>query len=172
MDNINIQKCSIKDIKGLKKIGEITFYETFKNGSSKKDMEHYLKNSFSYEQLEIEIKNNNSQFYMVQNQNELIGYMKLNFTESEINKVPVKSLEIQRIYVMQKYKGNHIGKRLVENAIEIAKKTKQNYIWLGVWEKNLNAIKFYEKQGFEKYSTHVFQLGQDKQTDNLMKLIL
>ncbi len=73
---------------------------------------------------------------------------------------------------MQKYKGNHIGKKLVENTIEIAKKNNQNYIWLGVWEKNLNAIKFYEKQGFEKYNTHVFQLGQDKQTDNLMKLIL
>ena len=172
MDNLKIEQCSIKDIKKLIKIGERTFYETFKDGCSKEDMDNYLKKSFSYKQLEVEINNDKSKFYIFENDNELIGYMKLNFTETKINRVSEKSLEIQRIYVMQKYKGNHIGKKLVEKAIEVAKGYNQNYIWLGVWENNLNAIKFYEKLGFKKYSSHIFKLGEDEQTDNLMKLII
>ena len=172
MDSVSVNECSIKDINKLKEIGERTFYETFKDCNSEEDMEDYLQKSFSYEQLETEIKDNNSRFYLVENDNELVGYMKLNFTKTQVNKVFEESLEIQIIYILQEYKGRHIGKRLVEKAIDIAKSSNQNYIWLGVWENNLGAIKFYEKQGFRKYSTHIFKLGQDEQTDNLMKLTL
>ncbi|MBM7868650.1 ribosomal protein S18 acetylase RimI-like enzyme [Clostridium pascui] len=84
----------------------------------------------------------------------------------------INTLEVQRIYVSQECKGKHIGKLLIQNAIEIAKSNNLNYIWLGVWESNINAIKFYEKQVFKKFDTHIFKLGEDEQTDNLMKLIL
>ncbi|WP_010240357.1 GNAT family N-acetyltransferase [Clostridium arbusti] len=172
MDNIIIEKCSLKDIKKLKEIGERTFYETFYDENLKENIEDYIEKNFSYEQLENEIKNNNSRFYMVQNDNEIIAYMKLNFIRKQTNKVYDKSLEIQRIYVAQEYKSKHIGKKLIEKAVKIAKSNNQSYIWLGVWEKNINAIGFYEKQGFKKYSSHIFKLGQDEQIDNLMKLIL
>jgi ribosomal protein S18 acetylase RimI-like enzyme len=42
--------------------------------------------------------------------------------------------------------------------------------WLGVWEDNHRAIRFYEKNGFEKFDSHPFILGESKQTDLLMKL--
>ena len=47
-----------------------------------------------------------------------------------------------------------------------------SYVWLGVWEQNPRAIRFYEKNGFVPFDTHVFILGEDKQTDILMKKIL
>lgn len=40
---------------------------------------------------------------------------------------------------------------------------------LGVWEHNHRALRFYEKNGFIAFGTHIFQLGNDQQTDILMK---
>lgn len=172
MDNCKIRECSLKDIEKIKLISEKTFYETFCDENSEEDMENYLKENFSYEQVEREIKKEGSIFYIVENNDEAVAYMKINFDKAQTEEVYLNTLEIQRIYILQEYKGRKIGKRLIEIAKNIAKKNELNYIWLGVWENNFNAIKFYEKQGFEKFATHIFKLGDDEQTDNLMKFII
>lgn len=172
MDQFLIKECTLEDTEKVKYISEKTFYETFSNENTEEDMENYLKENFSYEQVENEIKNNNSRFYIVEDNEEVVAYMKVNFDKAQTEKGHNNTLEVQRIYVLQEYKSNHIGKRLIQKAIEIGRDTHVNYIWLGVWEHNINAIKFYEKLGFEKFDTHVFKLGEDEQTDNLMKLIL
>lgn len=172
MENFSIKECSLKDIEKIKYISEKTFYETFSNENTDEDMKNYLKENFSYEQLESELKNNGSRFYIVENNEDVVAYMKLNFDKAQTEIDHDNTLEVQRIYVSQEYKSKHIGKMLMQKAIEIGKNNDLNYIWLGVWEHNINAIKFYEKQGFEKFDTHIFKLGEDEQTDNLMKLIL
>ena len=172
MGKFSIKECSSEDIIKIKYIGEKTFYETFSSQNTKEDMEDYLNENFSYEQIESEIKNNASKFYIVEHDKEVVAYMKVNFDQAQTEKGHNDTLEVQRIYVLQEYKSNHIGKRLIEKAIEMGRDHHLNYIWLGVWEDNINAIKFYEKQGFEKFDTHVFKLGEDEQTDDLMKLIL
>lgn len=172
MKKILIKECSLEDIEKVKLISEKTFYETFSNDNTKEDMENYLKENFSYEQVEREIKNNYSKFYIVENDEEVVAYMKLNFDNAQTEKDHYNTIEVQRIYVLQEYKGKQIGKKLMQKAIEIAKDKNLNYIWLGVWEHNINAIKFYEKLGFKKFDTHIFKLGDDEQTDYLMKLIL
>ena len=98
--------------------------------------------------------------------------MKINFNKAQTEKNHDNTLEIQRIYVLQKYKGKKIGKMLIEEAKKIAMENSLRYIWLGVWEKNYSAIKFYEKQGFKNFDTHIFKLGNDEQIDNLMKFNL
>lgn len=172
MENFLIKECSLKDIEKIKYISEKTFYETFSNDSTEEDMENYLKENFLYEQVEREVKNNGSRFYIVENNGEVVAYMKLNFDKAQTETGHDNTLEVQRIYVLQEYKGKHIGKMLMQKSIDIGKNKNLRYIWLGVWEHNINAIKFYEKQGFEKFDTHIFKLGEDEQTDNLMKLIL
>ncbi len=172
MDNLVIKECGLKDIEEVKYICEKTFYETFSGENTKEDMENYLKENFSYEKLEWEIANDYSKFYIVKNNEEVTAYMKLNFDKAQTEEGHDNTLEVQRIYVLQEYKGKHIGKMLIQEAIEIGKINNLNYIWLGVWEHNLAAIRFYEKQGFVKFDTHIFKLGNDEQTDNLMKLML
>ncbi|MEX1301581.1 MAG: GNAT family N-acetyltransferase, partial [Desulfotignum sp.] len=79
------------------------------------------------------------------------------------------TLEIERIYVLKEFHGKTVGQQLYEKAMEIAKEKSVTYVWLGVWEKNSKAIRFYEKNGFKAFDTHIFRLGNDKQTDILMK---
>ncbi len=65
-----------------------------------------------------------------------------------------------------------MGQVLYNQAIDIAKKKKATYVWLGVWEENPRAISFYKKNGFVEFDKHIFKLGDDEQTDIMMKLML
>ena len=62
-----------------------------------------------------------------------------------------------------------VGPALMQACMDIAKELKKSVIWLGVWEKNSRAIAFYQKWGFEKFGEHIFPIGDDPQTDWLMK---
>lgn len=170
MDNLIICECNLKDIGQIKYICEKTFCETFMDTNSQEDMENYLKEHFSYEQLEDEVSNQGSKFFIVRDNEQVVAYMKINFDNAQTEEGYSNTLEIQRIYVLEQYKGKGIGKLLMQKAIKIAKESNLDYIWLGVWEHNFPAIKFYEKHGFKKFSTHIFKLGNDEQTDYLMKL--
>lgn len=170
MEKFLIKECSQEDIEKVKLISEKTFYETFSSDNTQEDMEDYLKENFSYNQVKSEIENDASKFYIVENNDEVVAYAKFNFDKAQTEEGHENTLEVQRIYVLKDYKGNRIGKNLMQKAIEIARENNLDYVWLGVWEHNINAIKFYEKLGFEKFDTHIFKLGNDEQTDYLMKL--
>lgn len=77
MKNLLIKECSLKDIEEIKYICEKTFYDTFSHENTKEDMENYLKENFSYEQLENEINNKASRFYIVKNNENVVAYMNL-----------------------------------------------------------------------------------------------
>ena len=82
------------------------------------------------------------------------------------------ALEIERIYVIQEYQGKKVGQQLYEKAIQVAIEKKAQYVWLGVWEENHKAIQFYNKNGFQVFDKHVFVLGDEKQTDLMMRLFI
>lgn len=94
------------------------------------------------------------------------------FREIPVDGTNDKALEIERIYVLKEFQGIRVGKILFDKAIEVAKKKNSDYVWLGVWEENPKAIHFYKKNGFLEFDKHIFKLGNDEQTDIMMKLQL
>jgi ribosomal protein S18 acetylase RimI-like enzyme len=131
-----------------------------------------LEESFSNEKLSSELNNPHSSFYFAEIENNVVGYLKINFGASQTELKDNEALEIERIYVLQAFHGKKLGQALYEKANSIAKEMKVNYVWLGVWEKNNKAIQFYKKNGFVPFDTHIFKLGNDEQTDIMMKLAL
>jgi ribosomal protein S18 acetylase RimI-like enzyme len=73
---------------------------------------------------------------------------------------------------LNEYHGQQVGQLLYDKAIQIAHQLQVNYVWLGVWEENHRALKFYKKNGFIEFDKHIFKLGDDEQTDIMMKLQL
>ena len=172
MENFSIRIVTLNDIDLLQKIGRQTFFETFSAGNTEEDMKKYLDEKFSIEKLTTELNSKNSVFYFAELDNNIIGYLKLNFGESQTELKDDKALEIERIYVLKEFHGKHVGQLLYEKAMQIARQTNADYVWLGVWDQNPRAINFYKKNGFVEFDKHIFKLGNDEQTDIMMKLQL
>lgn len=172
MENITVQKVTLNNIEQLQHIGRQTFYETFSAGNTEENMTNYLNEGFSLEQLTTELNDKNAEFYFATLDNTVIGYLKVNFGQSQTELQDDKALEIERIYVLKEFHGKKVGQVLYEKAIEIAKQKNAAYVWLGVWEENPRAISFYKKNGFVEFDKHIFKLGDDEQTDIMMKLKL
>jgi ribosomal protein S18 acetylase RimI-like enzyme len=172
MENIIIRRITLDDLEKLQKIGRKTFEETFSESNSEENMRNYLEEGFSKEKLTAELENKDSEFYFAVLKDEVIGYLKVNFGESQTELKDSKSLEIERIYVSKEFHGKSVGQILYDKAIEIAKQKGSEYVWLGVWEENPRAISFYKKNGFVEFDKHIFRLGDDEQTDIMMKMKL
>ena len=172
MTTVEIKKATLGDINQLQKIGRQTFQETFSESNSEENMKNYLEEGFSNEKLTAELNDPNSEFYFASLDNEVIGYLKINFGASQTELKDSKALEIERIYVSKEFHGQSVGQLLYNKAIQIAKQKKSDYVWLGVWKENPRAISFYKKNGFVEFDKHIFKLGNDEQTDIMMKLQL
>lgn len=171
MERIKIKKLTLNDIEPLQKIGRQTFFETFSSVNTEENMKKYLDEKFSIEQLATELSNKNSEFYFALRDNKVIGYLKLNIGESQTELKDDNALEIERIYVLREFHGKKVGQTLYNKAIQIAQQVNAAYVWLGVWEENPRAISFYKKNGFTEFGKHIFKLGDDEQTDIMMKKI-
>lgn len=172
MQTIRISQASEEDVSTLQEIGTKTFFEAFAQVNTESDMKQYLEATFNKEKLLTELHNPESFFFIVWDGASPIGYLKLNTGKAQTDLKETDSLEIERIYVLGAYHGKKVGQLLYEKALEVAQLQHKSSIWLGVWEKNYKAIRFYEKNGFVPFSTHVFRLGEDDQIDLLMRKVL
>lgn len=172
MTEVEIKKVTFNDIDRLQNIGRQTFFDTFSEGNSEENMSKYLEEGFSTVKLTAELADKNVEFYFATLGTDVIGYLKLNFGKSQTELKDDKALEIERIYVLKEYHGKSVGQLLYSKAIQIAKQNGVDYVWLGVWEENPRAINFYRKNGFVEFDKHIFRLGDDEQTDIMMKLKL
>ncbi|RAU81740.1 GNAT family N-acetyltransferase [Pontibacter arcticus] len=172
MQSIKIKKVTTEDIARLQEISRQTFTETFAEGNTEENLKQYLEEGFSLEKLTAELSNENSEFYFATENTNVIGYLKLNFGKAQTELKSKEALEIERIYVLKEYHGKKVGQVLYEFALKVAKQKDASYVWLGVWEENHRAIRFYKKNGFVAFDKHIFRLGNDEQTDIMMKLHL
>ncbi len=169
---IKIEQINHSHIAALQQIGRQTFSETFAESNTAENMAKYLEEAYSHEKLSAELNNPNSFFYFAMLGEKVIGYLKINMGGSQTELKNNDALEIERIYVLKDYHGKKVGQLLFDKAIAIAKQQHLAYVWLGVWEENKRALQFYTKNGFVEFDQHVFVLGDEAQTDIMMKLVL
>ncbi len=167
---LSFKKCTINDLDALVNIGRSTFISAFKAKNNPDDFKLYMDTAFSKGAIRNQLLNPNSLFYFLYLKNDLVGYLKLNVKDAQNEQFDKQSIELERIYILQNFQGRQLGKNALLKTIEIAKDKKVDFLWLGVWEHNHAAIRFYKRYGFKKFGSHPYMLGNDKQTDWLMKL--
>ena len=171
MNNITLRIATTADASLIAEISRETFYETFAEHNTKADMDKFLSEQFSKEQLIEEVGVEGNTFLLACINDLPAGYIFLK-EGSHKNLQHKKAVEISRLYSVTSFIGKGIGKALMLAAIDHAKKYNFGLIWLGVWEHNFRAIQFYHSFGFEKFDEHDFILGDDVQKDWLMRLAL
>jgi ribosomal protein S18 acetylase RimI-like enzyme len=169
---VTIQLVRPFEVDTLLVLSRKTFYDAFEHLNNPDDFEAYTSKAFNREQLLSEIENPDSAFYFAVLDSEPVGYIKLNYRNAQAEFQEPDAVEVSRIYVHADHQGKKIGNQLLDFAINKAIQDKMQYIWLGVWEHNHAAQRFYERNGFTAFSSHEFVVGADVQTDFLMKLQL
>lgn len=170
--NIEIELAGIKDVHVLLQFARDTFDNTYRHLNDPEEFEKYLAQNFTEVQFRSELNHPHSAFYFIKVGEDIAGYFKINVQEAQTERHNPDAMEIERIYVHRGFKRMGLGKMMIDKVKSIARKKEIVEIWLGVWEKNPGAIKFYEKQGFVSFGTHVFTIGDDDQTDIMMRLKL
>jgi ribosomal protein S18 acetylase RimI-like enzyme len=172
MEQITITQVGINDLTILQQLARDTFCETFAEANTEADMKKYLAENLGDSKLKAELINPDSLFFIAWEGETAIGYLKVNTGDAQTELKDRSALEIERIYVKSMYHGKKVGQLLYDKALETAQLQNKAYLWLGVWEENPKAIRFYEKNGFIVFDKHIFKFGEDEQTDIMMKKML
>jgi diamine N-acetyltransferase len=168
-DVYKVKVAEIEDVSLLAELGARTFYDTFAAENTEMDMQDYIRKTFSRERILHELNDKTSTFLICFVDDVAAGYAKLQHNKNPASLPEKKAIEIERLYVIQSLIGKKVGKFLMLKCIDIARQGSYELIWLGVWEKNVRAIEFYKKFGFEVFGSQKFVLGNDVQDDLLMK---
>jgi GNAT superfamily N-acetyltransferase len=169
---MKIRYANENDSSLLADLGRKTFYDSFIDGNTEEDIALYLSEHYSSEIQSSEIADTNTIFLIAEINKIAVGYTKLKAQSSSDGVTATNPIELQRIYSIKEYIGKGVGAELMKASISEAKEKGFNSIWLGVWEKNERAIKFYERWGFKKVGEKTFTLGNDTQNDFTMELRL
>lgn len=166
---ITIRTCTKEDLFTLSEMSAKTFADTFRGTTSDKNLEDFLKTAYQPEKLAKEMSNSDSTFYFIYVENELAGYLKVNFGDAQTEIHDPAAGELERIYVQKEFQGKGAGRLLMEQALKLVRDAGKEYIWLGVWEYNQRALDFYKRYGFYQISSHDFPVGDDIQTDIILR---
>ena len=168
-DLLTIRPATHRDAELIADLSRETFYDTFVSQNTPANMDKFMQNQFTKDMLMKELYDQENLFFIAYHDNQLAGYLKLRDGKNPDQLQNLPAIEIVRIYSVKSMIGKGIGKALMQTSIDTAVKRNKEVIWLGVWERNQRAIDFYSKWGFEKFGEHDFILGNDIQTDWLMK---
>lgn len=169
MGNISIRNAVHGDAALIADMSRQTFYDSFAAQNTKEDMDRFMNEQFHRDDLIKEVETSDGIFFLAYDGDEPLGYVRMRDGEYYKEFGNKTSIEIVRIYAIKSAIGKGVGSALMNKCIDIAKELNRQIVWLGVWEHNKRAIDFYTKWGFEKFGDHDFQLGNDVQTDWLMK---
>lgn len=167
-----IEKATILDSDLILEIARNTFSETFLEHNTPENLASYLTEHINITSIKWQLKNPCSIFYLSKINNKVVGYLKLNLSKAQTELQDDLAIEIERIYVLKAFQNQKIGQKFIDKTILVANEMKLKYVFLGVWEHNQQAIKFYKKNNFGIFDTHFFSIGNDVQTDFLMRKIL
>lgn len=166
---ITLRLTTPQDIPALQRIAIDTQVDTFGEFNTEANMNAYLEEAYNLESLRRELDEAGSRNCLAFLDNDLTGFMRLRRSTEVDHLLGANTIELQRLYVDRKFHGLGIGAAMMRDGLEFAMNLGVDWIWLGVWERNFRAQEFYTRWGFERFSEHIFQMGDDPQTDWLLR---
>lgn len=166
---IDIRTASTPDSALIRTLGVRIFTETFASANTAENMRAYLESSFSREKVAAEVADPASMHLIAEVDGVAAGYARLRSGAGPAEVGGQRPVELVRLYVDAVHHGGGVGAALMEASLGAAVVAGHDVMYLGVWENNPRAIAFYTKWGFERVGEQVFVLGDDEQTDWLMR---
>ncbi len=158
-DRITIREARPADAELISVLGAVTFYEAYFEQDDPPDLAEYILASFAVERIRAEIERPAATFFVAYLDDRAVGYAKLRDEERHESVRGDRAVELQRIYLVERVFGRGVGEILLRHCLDAARARGYETLWLGVWQENPRAIRFYEKHGFVRRGTLKFPYG-------------
>ena len=172
MENIEIRRAVAADARLLSVLAAATFYEAYFEQDAPHNLADYIIESFEVDAVREQIDDANVSFLLVFLNNSAVGYAKLDAGSRDSSIVAERTIELKRIYMIERVWRKGIGEQLLQHCIDEARRRQMDSIWLGVWQRNERARPFYEKHGFVKVGTLEYPYGDSVGINDVMELKL
>jgi diamine N-acetyltransferase len=166
---VDVRRASSSDGELLAELGAETFLDSFGEDNRPENMAAYIAKSFSPEKQAAELVEKGSVFLIARVEDEVAGYARLREGRSPEQVRGRRSVELARLYARRQWIGRGVGAALMEACLVEARERGCDSVWLGVWSENERGIAFYRRWGFSSIGTKVFHLGDEAQTDLIMR---
>jgi GNAT superfamily N-acetyltransferase len=164
-----IRPAAATDAADLSELAERTFREAFAPLNTPQNMDLHCAKVFSPALQAAEIGNPDVLTVVAELRGKLVAFAQLHLRPESPSCVTVTpSLELRRIYVDSAFHGTGLARELLASVLATAERAGAAAVWLGVWERNPRAIRFYQRSGFSTVGDHQFVLGTDAQRDLVM----
>ncbi len=170
--NIEIRKAGDSDARLISVLAATTFYEAYFEQDTPHDLAAYIGESFDLDVIKTQLSDRDSTFLIVFLDQKAVGYAKLIAGSRDPSIASKRTIELKRIYILERVWRKGVGEKLLERCVEIARQLGNDSIWLGVWERNERAWAFYKKQGFVKTGTLEFPYGDSVGINYVMEKVL
>jgi ribosomal protein S18 acetylase RimI-like enzyme len=161
MDELRIRRAEARDVRLISALSITTCYEAYFELDPPHDLADYCFNFLNPEKTGIEFDDPDSTFLIAETGRAAVGFVKLRENHPVDCLNGRKAIEIQRIYVLERMKGRAVGRRLFEASVAVGREKGYETLWLGVWDKNISAQRFYERLGMANIGTTGFTDGKN-----------
>ena len=162
-----IRPAEEKDASLLSELAKKTFYDTFVGTAPEEDMQYALADWYSPQKFIDRIRDSAFTMLLAMDGNNAAGYTTFWQHQPDfLGADAEEGLELLTLYIDTPWHGTGLAQRLMQEFYKTAREKGLTYLWLGVWEHNYRAQKFYAKEGFKNTSyTHPFPIHNTPQTD-------
>jgi diamine N-acetyltransferase len=164
----HIRPGTAADAAALAAFAARTFAETFADANQAADMEAHLARAYGVAPQTAELTDPQMVTLLAEQAGQLVGYAQLRRGTPPPCVTAPDAIELLRFYLDRAAHGTGVAQALMAAVQEAAHAAAARHLWLGVWEHNPRAIRFYAKSGFVDVGSHEFVLGTDRQTDRVM----
>lgn len=160
---VQLRLVTAEDLPQLVAIAGPLFHEAYTGLMPEEDLITYVATAFTAEKMQAEWEIKENIFLLVTYGQEAAGYAKIGTRRRPERPEPEAYIELERLYLFNKFQGKKIGTALMNYSLQYARDRGYEVLWLNVWERNTGAFGFYQRWGFELVDWTIMMRGDDPQ---------
>ncbi len=157
--NFQLYRASSEDAEALAEFGRREFARNFAYLYRSENLEAYLAGAYDLQRIEEELLSEESVYYMAGRESAVLGFAKACRCKLPVPQPRNGDYEIQRLYICEQSQGAGVGGQLMEAALNWCESRQAEDIYIGVWENNFRAQRFYARFGFAPVGEYRFIVG-------------
>jgi ribosomal protein S18 acetylase RimI-like enzyme len=171
---VRIRPAVVDDAETLALVGQATFLEAYAGTLPAEDITQHCARQHSPERYRAWLLDPATRIWIAQAEQggAPVGYLVLGIPDLPLADLQPQDREIKRIYLLHRFQGTGLGRRLMDTARQFAAAEGAPRLLLGVYSRNLAAIAFYQKLGYVVVGSRKFHVGRHDYEDLIVALPL